>query len=94
METCFKNNPNNKFCTDFSDYFDAVVALDLKTGAIKWANRAMAYDAWNVNCIISNPAGPVPGADCPELRPDQTMTSAELVQIYSPSATVTAKSGI
>ena len=65
VETCFKNNPNNKFCTDFSDYFDAVVALDLKTGAIKWANRAMAYDAWNVNCIISNPAGPVPGADCP-----------------------------
>jgi polyvinyl alcohol dehydrogenase (cytochrome) len=66
VETCFKNNPSNKFCTDLSDYFDAVVALDLKTGAIKWANRAMAYDAWNVNCIISNlPTGPVPGADCP-----------------------------
>ena len=61
VETCFTNNPNNKFCTDSFDYFDAVVALDLKTGAIKWANRAMAYDAWNVNCIISKPTGAVPG---------------------------------
>ncbi len=64
VEQCFKNNPSNKFCTDLADYFDSVLALDLKTGAIKWANRALAYDAWNVNCIISNPPGPVPGADC------------------------------
>jgi hypothetical protein len=47
------------------DYFDAVVALDLKTGEVRWANRAMAYDAWNVNCIQSNPAGAVPGVNCP-----------------------------
>jgi polyvinyl alcohol dehydrogenase (cytochrome) len=65
VETCFKSNPNDKFCTNMFDYFDAVVALDLKTGTVRWANRAMAYDAWNVNCIQSNPAGTVPGVNCP-----------------------------
>ena len=65
VETCFKSNPNDKFCTNMFDYFDAVVALDLKTGNVRWANRAMAYDAWNVNCIQSNPAGTVPGVNCP-----------------------------
>jgi polyvinyl alcohol dehydrogenase (cytochrome) len=66
VAACFKSNPANKFCTDLSDYFDSVMALDLTTGAVKWANRAMAYDAWNVNCFVSVPAGPIPGPNCPD----------------------------
>jgi polyvinyl alcohol dehydrogenase (cytochrome) len=45
------------------------VALDLDTGKIKWAKRAMYYDAWNVNCIeiITPPftIAPGPGPNCP-----------------------------
>jgi polyvinyl alcohol dehydrogenase (cytochrome) len=69
VETCFAANNNNPNCTDPADYFDSVVALDLDTGKIKWAKRAMFYDAWNVSCIetITPPAtfGPGPGPNCP-----------------------------
>jgi outer membrane protein assembly factor BamB len=56
VEACNKATPANKYCTDPTDYFDSVVALDLKTGKVKWANRAIVYDAWNVACLIV-PAG-------------------------------------
>ena len=42
------------------------MALDLVTGAVRWATRAIPYDAWTVDCIpfvgdgsnCPNPAGP------------------------------------
>jgi polyvinyl alcohol dehydrogenase (cytochrome) len=47
-----------------------LLALDLSTGAVKWATHAWPYDAWNVNCI-ENVAPPTftvtfgPGPNCP-----------------------------
>jgi polyvinyl alcohol dehydrogenase (cytochrome) len=60
------NQTDKKACSSPNDYFDSVVALDLTTGAVKWATRALAYDAWNVACIFvpqgvgncPNPEGP------------------------------------
>jgi polyvinyl alcohol dehydrogenase (cytochrome) len=47
------------------DHFDSVVALNLNTGAVKWATTAIPFDAWNVACIpgfdpvnCPQPAGP------------------------------------
>jgi polyvinyl alcohol dehydrogenase (cytochrome) len=53
-------------CLPADDHFDSVLALDLKTGAIRWATRAIPYDAWTVDCIpfigdgsnCPDPAGP------------------------------------
>lgn len=53
-------------CLPEDDHFDSVVALDMKTGAIRWATRAIPYDAWTVDCIpfigdgdnCPSPAGP------------------------------------
>jgi len=53
-------------CLAPDDHFDSVLALDLKTGAIRWATRAIPYDAWTVDCIpffgdgtnCPDPAGP------------------------------------
>jgi len=53
-------------CLPANDHFDSVLALDLKTGAIRWATRAIPYDAWTVDCIpffgdgdlCPSPAGP------------------------------------
>jgi polyvinyl alcohol dehydrogenase (cytochrome) len=53
-------------CLPADDYFDNILALDLKTGAIRWATRAIDYDAWTVDCIpffgdgdlCPQPAGP------------------------------------
>ena len=48
------------------DFFDSIMALDLNTGAVRWATRAIPYDAWTVDCIpffgdgdmCPDPAGP------------------------------------
>jgi len=53
-------------CLPANDYFDSIMALDLKTGAVRWATRAIPYDAWTVDCIpfygdgsnCPDPAGP------------------------------------
>ncbi len=53
-------------CLPANDYFDSIIALDLKTGAVRWATRAIPYDAWTVDCIpffgdgsnCPDPAGP------------------------------------
>jgi polyvinyl alcohol dehydrogenase (cytochrome) len=64
---CIKANPANKACTDPADYFDSVLALDLKTGKIKWANRAVTYDAWNVACLyVPEGAGNCPAPEGPD----------------------------
>ncbi|MFN2236382.1 MAG: PQQ-binding-like beta-propeller repeat protein [Anaerolineales bacterium] len=53
-------------CLPADDHFDSILALDMKTGAIRWATRAIPYDAWTVDCIpffgdgtnCPDPAGP------------------------------------
>ena len=57
-------NPN-AVCTSADDHFDAALALDLNTGAIKWSMGVMAFDAWTVACLSSlkaihcpQPSGP------------------------------------
>ena len=50
-------------CISPDDHFDAVMALDLKSGAIRWATAALPYDAWTLGCIFGtgtcqSPAGP------------------------------------
>jgi polyvinyl alcohol dehydrogenase (cytochrome) len=49
-------------CNPPDNHFDSIMALDLKTGAIKWSTLAIPYDAWNVGCIpfLSD------GSNCPE----------------------------
>lgn len=53
-------------CLSPDNHFDSIMALDLKTGAIRWATRALPFDAWTVDCIpffgdgdnCPQPAGP------------------------------------
>ncbi len=50
-------------CNDPNNHFDAVVALDMNTGAIKWANSVLPFDAWTTACFFlpeecSDPEGP------------------------------------
>ncbi len=58
--------PARAACLPADDYFDSIIALDLKTGAIRWSTEAIDYDAWTVDCIpffgdgdlCPEPAGP------------------------------------
>jgi polyvinyl alcohol dehydrogenase (cytochrome) len=57
------NDPDAmRACIAADDYFDAVAALDLGTGAVRWATRALPFDAWTVSCIpfLGD------GSNCPE----------------------------
>jgi len=53
-------------CLPADNHFDSILALDRMTGAIRWATRAVPYDAWTVDCIpffgdgdnCPDPAGP------------------------------------
>lgn len=38
-------------CLAPGNYFDSVLALDLRTGRVRWASFAMPYDAWNLACL-------------------------------------------
>lgn len=49
-------------CLPADNFFDSVLALDMKTGAVRWATRAISFDAWTVDCFpfIGD------GSNCPE----------------------------
>jgi len=51
-------------CLPQDDHMDSFVALDLKTGAIKWATRLVPFDSWNGNCFVDEPGL----GSCPEPR--------------------------
>jgi polyvinyl alcohol dehydrogenase (cytochrome) len=60
---CESRNPGSLSCISPDDHFDAAMALDPKTGAIKWAHTLWGYDAWTVACTTGgsncpSPAGP------------------------------------
>lgn len=38
-------------CLDSNNYIDAILALDLDTGAVKWSNKFSGYDTWTVACL-------------------------------------------
>jgi polyvinyl alcohol dehydrogenase (cytochrome) len=52
-------------CLAADNYFDAVVALDLKTGAVKWATSVIPFDTWNGACLTFLPVYP---DNCPNLE--------------------------
>lgn len=53
-------------CSSADNHFDTIMALDWMTGTIRWATRAIPYDAWTVDCLpffgdgdnCPEPAGP------------------------------------
>lgn len=58
------------------NHFDSILALDLDTGAIKWATHTLPEDAWNVACIIPDALN----AACPEnAGPDYDFAQAPVL---------------
>jgi len=50
-EAARRANPTLPSCVSSENYVDAIVALDLDTGAVKWSNKLQGYDAWNFACV-------------------------------------------
>jgi polyvinyl alcohol dehydrogenase (cytochrome) len=52
---------------------NAIVAMDLATGAVKWVNQVLPKDVWAMGCKEKNPGNPV----CPEVMgPDYDFSAA------------------
>jgi polyvinyl alcohol dehydrogenase (cytochrome) len=60
VEACQNATPTAN-CAASDDLFDTALALDLKTGQIKWSKRLQGLDTWTVACLT--PTGPK--ANCP-----------------------------
>lgn len=45
-------------CTSPQDYFDAVLALDMRTGTIKWGRKTWPYDAFSYACMTPGKCKP------------------------------------
>ena len=65
QEAIASGNPNPN-CDAPDNFLETVLALDLATGAIKWARRLSAFDAWTVACPPTSVA-PAPVGNCPAL---------------------------
>ena len=63
VEAAAGNETAIKACIAADSLFDAVVALDLTSGAIRWATKALPFDAWTTSCLPP-PFGD--GSNCPQ----------------------------
>src|ERR1700756_1593938 len=60
VEACQNATPTAN-CAAADDFFDTALALDLKTGQVKWSKKLQGFDTWTVACLT--PTGPK--ANCP-----------------------------
>jgi polyvinyl alcohol dehydrogenase (cytochrome) len=77
-------------CISPDDHFDSIIALDLDTGAIRWGQKGLPYDVWNVACgLLSIPGFPIapgnpftPGVygNCPNANPATAGPDADFAQ--------------
>ena len=50
---CQQNGGTSTQCLPADNYIDSILALDLGTGAVKWATGVGGFDDWNVSCIFT-----------------------------------------
>lgn len=71
-QTAFAGSSLSDMCVPDDDYFDTALALDLKTGAIRWSRRLEGYDTWTIAC-----KGVPPNRNCPSPHgPDDDLSGA------------------
>src|SRR6266436_5334766 len=64
VEACQKATPTAD-CAAADDFFDTALALDLKSGQIKWAKRLQGIDTFTASCGFGAARPPSGNANCP-----------------------------
>jgi len=64
VEACQKATPTAD-CAAADDFFDTALALDLKSGQIKWAKRLQGIDTFTATCGFGAARPPSGNANCP-----------------------------
>lgn len=64
---CINGGGSPASCMSSGNHFDSIVAMDMNTGAIKWAGRGLPFDVWNVGCGLHIPGvfDVPPNDNCP-----------------------------
>lgn len=52
VEAAGDDTAAQRACIPAENHMDAIVALDLATGAVRWKFEALPFDAWTVQCIF------------------------------------------
>jgi polyvinyl alcohol dehydrogenase (cytochrome) len=74
-------------CSDANNHFDSIMALNMRTGAIRWVTRALPFDAWTVDCFFPPPFD----ENCPDPQgPDYDFGQAPA--LYKTRDAITGKS--
>lgn len=84
VDDCHSGGGTAQQCLSPSDHIDSVLALDLRTGAIKWSYGPATFDAWNFGCMqVTTPT------NCPKFPGDDLDFSdgAHLFTITGPHGT-------
>ena len=50
---CQENGGSASQCLPANDYIDSFLAVNMDTGAVRWATGLGGFDDWNVSCIFS-----------------------------------------
>ena len=82
----YSRGTNPLACLPQDNYFDSIIALDLNTGAIKWGQRGLPYDVWNVGCGLNIPGvfTVPPNDNCPNPKgPDYDFAQGPM--LFQPS---------
>jgi polyvinyl alcohol dehydrogenase (cytochrome) len=95
---CQDNGGKAADCLSPDDHIDSILALDMTSGAIKWATGVQGFDDWIVSCIPG-----IPGANpCPTSTPGPdydfgsgpNLFTAKVKGVTTPMVGAGAKSGI
>lgn len=64
---CLNGGGNPASCMSADNHFNSILALDLDSGAVKWAAKGLPYDAWNVGCglVVPGVLTVPPNDNCP-----------------------------
>nr|MDT0659096.1 PQQ-binding-like beta-propeller repeat protein [Micromonospora sp. DSM 115978] len=80
---CQENGGTPQQCLPAWNAKDAIVALDMTTGAIKWNTGPARFDEWNFGCLPGNPPN-----NCPNPGPDHdTGDGTHLFDLPGPNGT-------
>jgi polyvinyl alcohol dehydrogenase (cytochrome) len=60
---CMTDGGTEPKCLSPDDHVESLMALDMDTGAVKWANRRVGDDDWNGSCLIGDKPGT---GNCPK----------------------------
>lgn len=94
---CQDNGGTPAECLDPNDHIDAILALDMTSGAIKWATGVQGFDDWIVSCIPDIAPNPcptsTPGPDY-DFGSGANLFIAKVKGVTTPMVGAGAKSGI